>query len=57
MEARRFSLPTKLKTTVTIEASGGTIGLAAGQTVLLSDRPDGRGMSMQVTLPQRFSGQ
>jgi filamentous hemagglutinin family protein len=36
----------------TIEAPGGTIGLAAGQTVLLSERPDGRGMSMQVTLPQ-----
>jgi filamentous hemagglutinin family protein len=34
-----------------ISAPGGTIGLAAGQTVLLSDRPDGRGMSMQVTLP------
>jgi filamentous hemagglutinin family protein len=36
----------------TITAPGGTIGLAAGQTVLLSERPDGRGMSMQVTLPQ-----
>ena len=36
----------------TIEAPGGTVGLAAGQTVLLSERPDGRGMSMQVTLPQ-----
>ena len=35
-----------------IEAPGGTVGLASGQTVLLSDRPDGRGMSMQVTLPQ-----
>jgi filamentous hemagglutinin family protein len=35
-----------------IEAPGGTAGLAAGQTVLLSERPDGRGMSMQVTLPQ-----
>ena len=36
----------------TISAPGGTVGLAAGQTVLLSDRPDGRGMSMQVTLPR-----
>jgi filamentous hemagglutinin family protein len=35
----------------TISAPGGSVGLAAGQTVLLSDRPDGRGMSMQVTLP------
>jgi filamentous hemagglutinin family protein len=36
----------------TIEAPGGSIGLAAGQTVTLSERPDGRGLSMQVTLPQ-----
>ena len=36
----------------TISAPGGSIGLAAGQTVLLSERPDGRGMSMAVTLPQ-----
>ncbi len=35
-----------------ISAPGGTVGLASGQTVLLSERPDGRGMSMQVTLPQ-----
>jgi len=36
----------------TISAPGGTVGLASGQTVLLSERPDGRGMSMQVTMPQ-----
>ncbi len=36
----------------TIEAPGGSIGLAAGQTITLSERPDGRGMSMLVTLPQ-----
>jgi filamentous hemagglutinin family protein len=35
-----------------IEAPGGNIGLAAGQTVTLSERPDGRGMTMQVTLPE-----
>jgi filamentous hemagglutinin family protein len=35
-----------------IEAPGGAVGLASGQTVLLSERPDGRGMSMAVTLPQ-----
>ena len=35
-----------------IEAPGGSIGFAAGQTVTLSERPDGRGMSMQVALPQ-----
>ena len=35
-----------------IEAPGGSIGLVAGQTVTLSERPDGRGMTLQVTLPQ-----
>jgi filamentous hemagglutinin family protein len=35
-----------------IEAPGGNVGFAAGQTVTLCERPDGRGMSMQVTLPQ-----
>ncbi len=34
-----------------ISAPGGDIGLAAGQQVVLSDRPDGRGLSMQVNLP------
>lgn len=34
-----------------ITAPGGNIALAAGQKVLLSDRPDGRGVSLQVTLP------
>ena len=36
----------------TMEAPGGSLGLAAGQTILLSERPDGRGMSLQVKLPQ-----
>jgi filamentous hemagglutinin family protein len=35
-----------------IAAPGGTIGIAAGQDVLVSERPDGRGLSMKVTLPQ-----
>lgn len=35
-----------------VETAGGTIGFAAGQSVTLSERPDGRGMSMSVTLPQ-----
>lgn len=35
-----------------ISAPGGSIGLASGQTVMLSERPDGRGLSMNVTLPQ-----
>jgi hypothetical protein len=45
-----FLIADQLKTTAP-SGPGGTVGLAAGQTVLLSDRPDGRGMSMQVTLP------
>jgi filamentous hemagglutinin family protein len=47
-----FLIADKVENYGDIEAPGGTIGLAAGQTVLLSERPDGRGMSMQVTLPQ-----
>src|SRR5215471_6896438 len=35
-----------------IEAPGGNVGFAAGQTVTLCERADGRGMSMQVKLPQ-----
>ena len=35
----------------TINAPGGNIGLYAGQTVLVSASPDGRGLSAQVTLP------
>ena len=35
-----------------IVAPGGTIGIAAGQDVLVSQRPDGRGLSMKVTLPE-----
>jgi filamentous hemagglutinin family protein len=47
-----FLIADQIENQGTIEAPGGTIGLAAGQTVLLSERPDGRGMSMQVKLPQ-----
>ena len=35
-----------------ISASGGQIGLYAGEQVLLSLRPDGRGISTEITLPQ-----
>ncbi|HWD91544.1 MAG TPA: filamentous hemagglutinin N-terminal domain-containing protein [Verrucomicrobiae bacterium] len=35
-----------------ISASQGDLGLYAGQTVLLSQRPDGRGLSASVTLPE-----
>jgi filamentous hemagglutinin family protein len=36
----------------TITAPGGNIGLFAGQEVLVSDRPDGRGLSARVVLPE-----
>src|SRR5215831_9007174 len=36
----------------TISAPGGRVGLYAGQDVLLSDRPDGRGLSATVTMPE-----
>jgi len=35
----------------TISTPGGSMGLCAGNTVLLSERPDGRGLSAKVTLP------
>jgi filamentous hemagglutinin family protein len=47
-----FLIADQIENHGTIEAPGGTIGLAAGQTVLLSERPDGRGMNLQVKLPQ-----
>ena len=50
--ARVISSPTRWKTTATSKTPGGSTGLASGQTVTLSERPDGRGMSMQVTLPK-----
>jgi len=34
-----------------ISAPEGSIGLLSGQDVLISERPDGRGLSAQVTLP------
>ena len=35
-----------------ISAPGGNIGLYAGQQVMVSSRPDGRGLSATLTLPQ-----
>ncbi|HEX9045439.1 MAG TPA: filamentous hemagglutinin N-terminal domain-containing protein, partial [Verrucomicrobiae bacterium] len=35
-----------------LNAPGGSVDLAAGQTVLVSESPDGRGLSAAVTLPQ-----
>jgi filamentous hemagglutinin family protein len=36
----------------TLSAPGGNVDLAAGQSVLVSDSPDGRGLSAAVTLPR-----
>ncbi|MCX6924740.1 MAG: filamentous hemagglutinin N-terminal domain-containing protein [Verrucomicrobia bacterium] len=36
----------------TISAPAGQIGLYAGKDVLISERPDGRGLSAKVTLPE-----
>ena len=47
-----FFIADQIENHGTVEAPGGNIGFAAGQTVTLSERPDGRGMSMAVTLPQ-----
>ena len=47
-----FLIADQIENHGTIEAPGGTVGLAAGQTVLLSERPDGRGMNLQVKLPE-----
>jgi filamentous hemagglutinin family protein len=47
-----FFIADKVENHGSVEAPGGNIAFAAGQTVTLSERPDGRGMSMQVTLPQ-----
>ncbi len=47
-----FLIADKVENYGNVEAPGGTVGFAAGQTVTLSERPDGRGMSMNVTLPK-----
>jgi filamentous hemagglutinin family protein len=48
-----FFIADKIENHGTVEADGGgSVQFAAGQTVTLSERPDGRGMSMAVTLPQ-----
>lgn len=47
-----FFIGDKIENHGDIIAPGGSIQFAAGQTVTLSERPDGRGMSMAVTLPQ-----
>ena len=46
-----YLLGANLNNQGSITAPSGNIGLCSGQTVLLSERADGRGLSAQVTLP------
>ncbi|MBX3746690.1 MAG: filamentous hemagglutinin N-terminal domain-containing protein [Verrucomicrobiae bacterium] len=46
-----FLIAEQIQNHGTISAPGGNIGLLAGQEVLLSERPDGRGLSAAVALP------
>jgi filamentous hemagglutinin family protein len=46
-----FLIAERIENHGSITAPGGSIGLAAGKDVLLSERPDGRGLSAQVQLP------
>ncbi len=47
-----YLIAERIKNHGDIAAPGGDIGLYAGQEVLLSERPDGRGFSAAVTLPK-----
>jgi filamentous hemagglutinin family protein len=47
-----FLLANDIENDGTISAPGGNIGLYAGEKVLISSAPDGRGLSAVVTLPQ-----
>jgi filamentous hemagglutinin family protein len=46
-----FLISEKIENHGTISAPGGTVSLQAGQEVLISDRPDGRGLTAKVKLP------
>jgi filamentous hemagglutinin family protein len=46
-----FLIASDIENNGTISAPGGRIGLYAGEQVLVSTSPDGRGLSAQVTLP------
>jgi filamentous hemagglutinin family protein len=47
-----FLIANSIENHGTIAAPGGNIGLYAGKEVLISSRPDGRGLSAAVSLPQ-----
>jgi len=46
-----FLIAENIQNNGSLNAPGGNIGLAAGQTVLVSERPDGRGLSASVQVP------
>ncbi|HTI70710.1 MAG TPA: filamentous hemagglutinin N-terminal domain-containing protein [Candidatus Limnocylindria bacterium] len=46
-----FLIAEKIENHGILQAPDGTIGLYSGKEVLVSDRPDGRGLSAKVTLP------
>jgi filamentous hemagglutinin family protein len=46
-----FLIAEQLENHGQLKADAGSIGLVSGQDVLLSERPDGRGLSATVTLP------
>ena len=47
-----FLIASDIENKGAISAPGGKIGLYAGQTVLVSSSPDGRGLNAKVTLPK-----
>jgi filamentous hemagglutinin family protein len=47
-----FLIAEKVENHGTLMAPDGTLGLYAGKEVLMSERPDGRGLSVQVRLPE-----
>jgi len=46
-----FLIAEDIQNNGSLNAPGGNIGLAAGQTVLVSERPDGRGLSANIQVP------
>jgi filamentous hemagglutinin family protein len=46
-----FLIAENIQNSGSLNAPGGNVGLAAGQTVLVSERPDGRGLSASVQVP------
>jgi hypothetical protein len=51
-ESSAFLIAHDIENHGTISAPQGSIGLYAGKQVLVSERPDGRGLSAEVTLPE-----